>query len=63
MFAVDQKVQCKTYGEGVVVDVSRDVGETYPVAVEFASGEWDSYMEDGKLCYLDDKPCLTVIEE
>ena len=63
MFTVDQKVHCKTYGEGVVVDVSRDVDETYPVAVEFASGEWDFYMEDGKLCYLDDEPSLSVIEE
>ena len=25
MFAVDQKVHCETYGEGVVVDVSGDV--------------------------------------
>ena len=41
MFKVEQKVHCKTYGEGVVVDVSGDVDETYPVAVEFASGEWD----------------------
>ena len=63
MFTVGQKVYCKVYGEGVVVGVSGDVDETYPVAVEFASGEWDFYMEDGKLCCLDDKPCLTVIEE
>ena len=63
MFKVGQKVHCETYGEGVVVDVSGDVDETYPVAVEFASGEWDFYMEDGKLCYLDDKTCLSVIEE
>ena len=63
MFKVGQKVHCETYGEGVVVDVSRDVDETYPVAVEFASGEWDFYMEDGKLCYLGDKTCLSVIEE
>ena len=62
MFKVGQRVICKQYGEGVVVDVSGDVDETYPVAVEFASGEWDFYMEDGKLCYLDDVPSLSVIE-
>ena len=62
MFKVEQKVYCETYGEGVVVDISGDVDETYPVAVEFTSGEWDFYMEDGKLCCLDDKPCLSVIE-
>ena len=61
MFKVGQKVICKQYGEGVVVGVDED--GTYPVAVEFASGEWDFYMEDGKLCYLDDVPSLTVIKE
>ena len=63
MFKVGQKVHCETYGEGVVVDVSVDVDETYPVAVEFTSGEWDFYMEDGKLCYLGDESSLSVIEE
>ena len=63
MFKVGQKVICKVYGEGVVEGVDEDEDETYPVAVEFASGEWDFYMEDGKLCYLDDKTCLSVIEE
>ena len=63
MFKVGQRVICKQYGEGVVVDVSGDVDETYPVAVEFASGEWDFYMEDGKLCYLDGVQSLSVIEE
>ena len=60
MFKVGQKVICKVYGEGVVDGV--DVGKSYPVAVEFTSGEWDFYMEDGKLCYLDDEPSLSVIE-
>ena len=63
MFVVGQKVHCETYGEGVVVDVSVGVDEAYPVAVEFTSGEWDFYMEDGKLCYLDAEPSLSVIKE
>ena len=61
MFKVGQKVICKKYGEGVVNCV--DVGEIYPVDVDFITGEWDCYTEDGKLCYLDDVPSLSVIEE
>ena len=61
MFKVGQKVICKQYGEGVVDNV--DAGEIYPVEVEFPNGEWDCYTEDGKLCYLDDVPSLSVIEE
>ena len=61
MFKVGQKVICKQYGEGVVEGIDED--GAYPVAVEFASGEWDYYIEDGKLCYLDDEPSLSVIEE
>ena len=48
MFKVGQKVICKQYGEGVVVDVSRDVDETYPVAVEFASCEWEFFLYYGQ---------------
>ena len=63
MFKVGQKVHCETYGEGVVVDVSGDVDETYPVAVEFTSGEWDFYMEDGKVSYTKTMTNLSVIGE
>ena len=61
MFKVGQKVRCKQYGEGVVTGT--DEYGTYPVAVDFITGEWDFYMEDGKLYCLDDVPSLSVIEE
>ena len=61
MFKVGQKVRCKQYGEGVVEGIDED--GAYPVDVEFISGEWDYYTEGGKLCYLDDEPNLSVIEE
>ena len=35
----------------------------YPVDVEFNSGEWDCYTEDGKTFETDDEPNLSVIEE
>ena len=63
MFEVGQKVICKVHGEGVVTDVGISMNESHPVFVQFIGGEWDCYTEDGKLCYLDDKPCLIVIEE
>ena len=61
MFKVGQKVICKQYGEGVVEGTDED--GAYPVDVEFISGEWDCYTEDGKLYKDDDKPSLSVIEE
>ena len=47
--------------KGVVEGIDED--GAYPVDVGFIGGEWDCYTEDGKLCYLDDEPSLTVIEE
>ena len=61
MFKVGQRVICKQYGEGVVEGTDED--GTYPVDVDFISGEWDSYTEDGKLYEDDDEPSLTVIKE
>ena len=61
MFKVGQKVRCDMFGEGVVEGTDED--GTYPVDVNFVSGEWDCYTEDGKLCYLDDEPSLSVIKE
>ena len=63
MFKVGQKVICKEYGEGVVVDVWVDVYQTYPVDVEFLKGGWEDYTTDGKLYEADDEPSLSVIEE
>ena len=61
MFSVGQKVICKEYGEGVVEGIDED--RTYPVDVNFDSGEWDYYTEDGKLYEYDDEPSLSVIKE
>ena len=61
MFKVDQKVFCKVHGEGVVTEVLN--GYTYPVEVDFLSGEWEIYKEDGKLNEDDDEPSLSVIKE
>ena len=63
MSTVDQKVVCKTYGEGVVLRVNDYVNETYPIAVELISGGWNTYTEDGKLWSADAEPSLSVIEE
>ena len=60
MFEVGQKVICKQYGEGVVSCI--DVGKSYPVDVDFITGESDAYTSDGKLYEDDDEPSLTVIE-
>lgn len=61
MFKVGQKVWCKVFGEGVVTGVEDMY--TYPIEVDFLSGEWDSYTKDGKLYGNDDEPSLSVIEE
>lgn len=61
MFKVGQKVTCKEYGEGFVTSINE--GEAYPVDVDFISGKWDCYTEDGKLYKDDDEPSLSVIEE
>ena len=61
MFKVGQRVICKVHGEGVVSCV--DVGEIYPVDVDFITGESDLYTSDGKLYEDDDEPSLSVIEE
>ena len=61
MFKVGQKVICKQYGEGVVEGI--DEYGAYPVDVDFITGEWDYYTEDGKLYKDDDEPSLSVIEE
>ena len=61
MFKVGQKVVCKQYGEGVVS--CTDVGKSYPVDVDFITGESDAYTSDGKLYEDDDEQSLTVIEE
>ena len=61
MFKVGQKVICKVHGEGVVENVDAD--GACPVDVDFISGEWDCYTEDGKLWFLDDESSLSVIEE
>ena len=60
MFKVGQKVICKVHGEGAVSCV--DVGKSYPVDVEFITGESDAYTIDGKLYEDDDEPSLSVIE-
>ena len=39
-----------------------DEDGAYPVDVDFISGEWDCYTEDGKLYEDDDEPSLSVIE-
>ena len=61
MFKVGQKVICKQYGEGVVS--CTDFGKSYPVDVDFITGESDAYTSDGKLYEDDDEQSLTVIEE
>ena len=61
MFKIGQKVICKQYGEGVVEGTDED--GTYPVDVEFITGESDAYTSDGKLYEDDDEPSLSVIEE
>ena len=61
MFKVNQKVWCKSHGEGVVEGIDED--GTYPVDVGFVSGKWDCYTKDGKLYEDDDEPSLSVIEE
>ena len=61
MFTVGQKVWCKKCGEGVVTGTDED--GTYPVDVEFISGEWECYTEDGKMFEPDDEPSLSVIKE
>ena len=61
MFKVGQKVICKEYGEGVVEGI--DEYGAYPVAVDFITGEWDCYTEDGKMFETDAEPSLSVIEE
>ena len=63
MFKVGQKVICKQYGEGVVTDVVISMSESYPVLVQFISGWWDCYTEDGMIHEEDDEPSLSVIEE
>ena len=60
MFKVGQKVLCKVYGEGVVTKVLN--GHVYPVEVDFLSGEWEIYKEDGKMYGEDEEPSLSVIE-
>ena len=63
MFKVGQKVICKTYGEGVVMIVmivGAGVNESYPVVVQFLSGEWDCYTKDGMIHEEDDEPSLSV---
>ena len=66
MFKVGQKVHCETYGEGVVMIVmivDAGANESYPVVVQFLSGWWECYTEDGMIHEEDDEPSLTVIEE
>ena len=61
MFKVGQKVICKKYGEGVVDGIDSDEDdETYPVGVEFISGEWNCYTKDGMIHEEDDEPSLSV---
>ena len=47
--------------KGVVEGI--DEYGAYPVDVDFITGEWDYYTEDGKLYKDDDEPSLSVIEE
>ena len=61
MFTVGQKVVCKVHGEGVVTEVE-DI-RTYPVEVDFLSGERECYTSDGELRFNDIEPSLSVIEE
>ena len=61
MFKVGQKVICKVHGEGVVTKVE-DM-HTYPVEVDFLSGEWECYTSDGKWNFNDIEPSLSVIKE
>ena len=60
MFKVGQKVWCEKHGEGVVDNEA--YVDTYPIKVEFVSGECACYTEDGKLFKDDNKPRLSVIE-
>ena len=60
MFKVGQKVICKVFGEGVVIEVE-DM-HTYPVEVDFLSGEWECYTSYGELRFNDVEPSLSVIE-
>ena len=60
MFKVGQKVWCEKHGEGVVDNEA--YVDTYPIKVEFVSGECACYTEDGKLYKDDNKPRLSVIE-
>ena len=63
MFEVGQKVICKVHGKGVVTDVGISMSESHPVFVQFISGWWDCYTEDGMIHEEDDEPRLSVIEE
>lgn len=46
-FRVGQTVWCLLYGKGRVVDID-DTKNTFPVMVEFDTGESDSYSTSGK---------------